>query len=649
MTSRQPSSSPNPPRSAQRPSFLDYLEEVGVVLLDGGVGTELYNRGFYLNQCYDALNLSNPRVVREIHEAYVNAGARVITTNTFGANRNKLGKHGSEDDLHQINLEGARLARQAAGDNRHVAGSCGPLGLRLEPFGSTSEGEAREMFAEQMRGLVEGGVDLFVIETISDLVEMKQAIRAAQEVAPGLPVIASMTVGDDGRSLYGTPPEVFASRIDEWGADIIGVNCSVGPRPMLETLEHILSVTEKPVCVQPNAGAPRLHEGRQIYLASAEYMAEYAKRFVQTGARLVGGCCGTTPEYIMAMRSAIRMQVPGTRAFEFVDGIPEVPSELDLPDEIPTAAKSLLAERIVEGRFPVSVELVPPRGWQPDKVVDSACALFDGGVDCINVPDGPRASCRMSNQAICLLIHQQVGIEVLPHYCCRDRNLLGMMSDILGLAALGLNNILLITGDPPKMGDYPDATAVFDIDSIGLTSLVKRFNQGLDLGGNPVDPPTRFLIGVGCNPGAIDMEKELSRFRWKVEAGAEFAITQPVFDPDKLHKWLELTQDYQIPIMAGIWPLQSLRNAEFMNSEVPGANVPEPVLKRMAAAQEKGKEFARAEGVEIAREAVRGVHEAVVGIQVSAPFGRIDSAFDVLEVLDELPVNRVEPIRRPAG
>lgn len=633
----------------QRPPFLDFLERVRVVLLDGAMGTEFYDRGFYLNQCYDALNLSAARIVSEIHESYVRAGAQVITTNTFGANHNKLTKHGAEDDLFEINRRGAELAREAGGPGRYVAGSVGPLGLRLEPFGPTSEDEAREMFAEQMRGLFEGGVDLFVIETFSELVEIRQAIRAARETAPDLPVIASMTVGDDGRSLYGTAPEVFAARLDEWGADIIGVNCSVGPRPMLDSIEHMLTVTGKPISVQPNAGAPRLHESRQIYLASAEYMAEYAKRFVQTGARLVGGCCGTTPEYIKAMRAAIRMQVPGTRAFEVVERATVISGEPEPIEEVPLRDKSPLAERIANRRFPVSVELVPPRGWQPDKMLEAARTLHQAGVDCINVPDGPRASCRMSNQALCLLIHQQVGIQVLPHYCCRDRNLLGMMSDILGLASLGLNNILLITGDPPKMGDYPDATAVFDVDSIGLTNLVKRFNRGLDLGGNPISPPTRFLIGVGCNPAAIDMENELSRFRWKVDAGAEFAITQPVFDSGKLFNFLERIKDYRIPVLAGIWPLVSLRNAEFMNSEVPGASVPDSILKRMAAAQEKGKDAARAEGVAIAREALHEVHEAVVGVQVSAPFGRIESAFDVLEVLNDLPVDRAMPIQRPTS
>ncbi len=633
----------------QRPPFLDFLERVRVVLLDGAMGTEFYDRGFYLNQCYDALNLSAARIVSEIHESYVRAGAQVITTNTFGANHNKLTKHGAEDDLFEINRRGAELAREAGGPGRYVAGSVGPLGLRLEPFGPTSEDEAREMFAEQMRGLFEGGVDLFVIETFSELVEIRQAIRAARETAPDLPVIASMTVGDDGRSLYGTAPEVFAARLDEWGADIIGVNCSVGPRPMLDSIEHMLTVTGKPISVQPNAGAPRLHESRQIYLASAEYMAEYAKRFVQTGARLVGGCCGTTPEYIKAMRAAIRMQVPGTRAFEVVERATVISGEPEPIEEVPLRDKSPLAERIANRRFPVSVELVPPRGWQPDKMLEAARTLHQAGVDCINVPDGPRASCRMSNQALCLLIHQQVGIQVLPHYCCRDRNLLGMMSDILGLASLGLNNILLITGDPPKMGDYPDATAVFDVDSIGLTNLVKRFNRGLDLGGNPISPPTRFLIGVGCNPAAIDMENELSRFRWKVDAGAEFAITQPVFDSGKLFNFLERIKDYRIPVLAGIWPLVSLRNAEFMNSEVPGASVPDSILKRMAAAQEKGKDAARAEGVAIAREALHEVHEAVVGVQVSAPFGRIESAFDVLEVLNDLPVDRAMRIQRPTS
>jgi homocysteine S-methyltransferase len=633
--------------SAQRPPFLDFLERVRVVLLDGAIGTAFYDRGFYLNQCYDALNLSAARIVSEVHESYAKAGAQVITTNTFGANRNKLAKHGIEDDLFEINRLGAELAREAAGPGRFVAGSVGPLGLRLEPFGPTSEDEARVMFAEQMRGLFEGGADLFVIETFSELVEIRQAIRAAREIAPDLPVIASMTVGDDGRSLYGTAPEVFASRLDEWGADIIGVNCSVGPRPMLDSIEHMLTVTGKPISVQPNAGAPRLHEGRQIYLASAEYMAEYAKRFVQTGARLVGGCCGTTPEYIKAMRAAIRMQVPGTRAFEVLEPATAITGEPEPVEEVPQRDKSRLAELIADRRFPVSVELVPPRGWQPTKILEAARTLYRAGVDCINVPDGPRASCRMSNQALCLLIHQQVGIQVLPHYCCRDRNLLGMMSDILGLASLGLNNILLITGDPPKMGDYPDATAVFDIDSIGLTNLVKRFNQGIDLGGNPISPPTRFLVGVGCNPGAIDMKNELSRFRWKVDAGAEFAITQPVFDSGKLFHFLELTKDFHIPVLAGIWPLVSLRNAEFMNSEVPGASVPDAVLKRMAAAQEKGKDAARAEGVAIAREAVREVHEAVVGVQVSAPFGRLESAFQVLEVLNDLPINRAKPIQPP--
>ena len=639
--------SDGPTSDHTRPTFMEHLERVGVVLMDGGVGTELYNRGFYLNQCFDALNLSAPDIVAEIHASYLRAGAQVLTTNTFGANRAKLSEHGVAEKLHEINRTAAELARKAAGD-AYVAGSVGPLGLRVEPWGPTSVEEAREMFIEQIRGLLEGGVDLFMLETFSDLAEIREAINAAREVAPQLPVIASMTVDDDGRSLYGTTPEVFTARLDKWGADIIGVNCSVGPGPMLGSLERMLTVTERPIAVQPNAGPPRLHEGRQLYLASPEYMAEYAKRFVQTGARLVGGCCGTTPEYIKAMRASIRMQVPGTRGIEVIERAAEMAERLEPADEMADRDKSLLGKRLVDKRFPVSAELLPPRGWQPDQVIDAARTLYEAGVECINVPDGPRASCRMSNQALCLLIHQQVGIEVLPHYCCRDRNLLGMMADVLGLAALGLNNILVVTGDPPKMGDYPDATAVFDIDSIGLTNLVHRFNCGADLGGNPISPPTQFLIGVACNPGALDLETELSRFRWKVDAGADFAITQPVFDTAKLLEWMKLTSEYRIPTLAGIWPLVSRRNAEFMNSEVPGASVPDPIMKRMAAAQERGKEAAIAEGVAIAQEAVHEVYEAVAGIQVSVPFGRLEYAFNVLDVLAELPVNRVTPIVRPA-
>ncbi|MCB9555549.1 MAG: bifunctional homocysteine S-methyltransferase/methylenetetrahydrofolate reductase [Deltaproteobacteria bacterium] len=628
-----------------RPSFLECLEAEQVLLFDGAMGTQLYARGFFLNQCYDALNLTAPGVVREIHQDYAQAGARILTTNTFGGSLHKLKVHGIDAaEMRDINLAGAAVARAVAGDQLLVAGSVGPLGLRIEPFGPTSVDEAREMFAAQMEPLAEGGVDAFLLETFADLAEIHQAILAARRVAPTLPVIASMTVDNDGSSLYGTSPETFTRQLDRWGVDVIGLNCSVGPGPMLSALERMVAVTQKPICVQPNAGMPRLHEGRQIYLASAEYMAEYAKRFIQTGARLVGGCCGTTPGHVRAMRSAIRMQVPAAQHAKLAR---IETGELTEPAaEVPTAEKSPLAERLVNGKFPVTVELTPPRGWQPQKLLSAAQKLHQAGVDCVNLPDGPRASCRMSNQALSLLIHQQVGIEVLPHYCCRDRNLLGMMSDILGLAAMGLHNILLVTGDPPKMGDYPDATAVFDIDSIGLTNLVKLFNRGLDLGGNPVSPPTRFLIGVGCNPGALDIENEIARFRWKVEAGAEFAITQPVFDTDLLFRFLERIEEFRIPVMAGIWPLTSLRNAEFMNAEVPGATVPASSMERMAAAQQRGKDAARAEGVAIAREALIRVHDVVAGAQVSAPFGRIGYAFDVLEALNELKLDR-SPITRP--
>ncbi|MCR4318279.1 MAG: bifunctional homocysteine S-methyltransferase/methylenetetrahydrofolate reductase [Planctomycetes bacterium] len=625
-----------------RTPFLEFLDKIGVVLFDGAMGTELYSKGFYLNQCYDAVCLSAPKIVREIHQAYIAAGAQAITTNSFGANFHKLQGHGFGDDVEKINRVAAELAREAAGDSVYVAGSVGPLGIRIEPWGPTSTDEARNMFRQQMKALSDGGVDLFVIETFSDLSEIHQAIQAARDVAPHLPVIASMTVGSDGNSLYGTTPALFTERLDEWGADIIGINCSVGPQPMLDVAEKMVDYTDKPLCVQPNAGEPRAHEGRTLYLASAEYLAEYAKRFIQVGVRIVGGCCGTTPEFIKAMNASIRMQRPGRK----ISGSHLKVKVASQVEETPAREKTPFALKLLDGKFPVSVELTPPRGYDTSRIVGAAKTLHEAGIDAVNIPDGPRASCRMSNQALCQIIHAKLGMDVIPHYCCRDRNLLGMMSDILGLAAMGLHNILLITGDPPKMGDYPEATAVFDIDSIGLTNLVKKFNQGLDLGENAIKPPTKFFIGVGCNPGAIDLQVELDRYKWKIDAGAEFAITQPVFDATLLLEWLDKTKDFGVPLMAGVWPLISYRNAEFMNNEVPGAHVPEPIMERMKKASEKGKEQGIQEGIAIAREAVGEICGYIQGLQVSAPFGNIGYALSVLEELNSHDLGR-EKIRIP--
>lgn len=610
-------------------NFLKELEK-RVILFDGATGTMLYNRGVFINQCFDQVNLTNSRLIKEIHTDYANAGADVLQTNTFGANQFKLAQHGLSDSLEEINYQGAKLAREVAGNQLFVAGSIGPLGVKIEPWGKLSRKEANDAFKEQGQALLNGGVDLFVLETFSDLSEIEQAILALRELAD-LPIIAEMTIDESGNSLYGTATETFTHQLDKWGADVVGINCSVGPPPMMDALEKMVHVTKKPIIIQPNAGNPRVVEERNMYLASAEYMGEYALRFIKAGARLVGGCCGTTPEYIKTMEKSVRMLSP--RQHNFSIDIPKEVIEEATP--IPREEKSKFAAKLVKGELVTSVEIVPPRGSDPSKVLESCRQLKEFGVDGINVPDGPRAMCRMGAQHLSILIEQNVGIETLLHYCCRDRNLLGMQSDIMGLYAVGLRNILIITGDPPKMGDYPDATAVFDVDSIGLTNMVDRMNHGIDLGGTKLDAPTGFHIGVGLNPGAIDPALEIRRFEWKVEAGAEYAITQPVFDPQILLEFLPKIKHVKIPVIAGIWPLVSFRNAEFMNSEVPGASVPEKYMERMRQAQEISKEEARAEGLRIAQEAVAQSREYVKGFQVSAPFGKVEYSMQVLSVLKE--------------
>ncbi len=595
-----------------------------VLLFDGAIGTMLYSRGVFINRCYDELNLSNPNLVKEIHGAYVEAGADCIETNTFGASRLKLATHGFKEKLSAINYEGARLARAVAGSEILVAGSMGPLGVKIEPWGPMPKNEAREMFKEQAQALKDGGVDLFILETFTSLTEIEQAIGAIKDICD-YPIIASMSVRDDGNLVFGTRPESFARSLDEWGADVIGLNCSVGPHYMLQALEVVVKSTDKPVSAMPNAGIPRSVDGRSIYLASAEYMSEYARRFIQLGVKIIGGCCGTNETHIKAMRNSINSIIPQQRQTIIQIGKPTV----ETVPPIPMAEKSQFAKKIANGQFVTSVELTPPRGCDPAKVLESAQILKDNHVDAINIPDGPRALTRMGAQHISMLIQQHAGIETVLHYTCRDRNLLGMMSDMLGLHAMGIHNLLLITGDPPKMGDFPDATAVFDVDSIGLTHMVNNLNHGVDLGGNAIGKPTGYFIGVGLNPCAIDQEEEIRRFQWKVKAGAEFAITQPVFDVNALLAFLEKIAAFRIPIIAGIWPLVSLRNAEFMSNEVPGVTVPDAIMDRMRAA--KTKDDALAVGIQIAREMVSQLKDHIQGIQVSAPFGKVQYALDVLK------------------
>jgi len=606
------------------PTLRDLLSDGRVHVCDGAMGTMLYGRGVFVNVCYDELNLKQPDLVRDIHREYVKAGAEIIETNTFGANPVKLAQYGLAADTERINEAAAKLAREAAGHRAAVVGAVGPLGVRIEPFGEMSVGEARETFAHQVRGLLAGGVDGFILETFSDVEELRaafEAIRAQSE----LPVIASMTVGTDGKTHYGTGPATFGPQLQAMGADVIGVNCSVGPHGVLEAIEELARVTSVPLIAQPNAGLPREVEDRKMYMASPEYMAEYAKRMVEAGARFVGGCCGTTPDHIKAI-VGFAQSVSPRHVYTSV----AAPAPTVTPDPVPLAERSRLGAKLARGEFVTTVEIVPPKGVDPAPMFDQVRRLKAAGVDAVNVPDGPRAQSRMGALLSGLLIQREVGIEAVVHYACRDRNLLGMLSDLLGAAASDLHNLLIVTGDPPKMGPYPDATAVFDIDSIGLTNLVARLNRGIDPGGNPLGGQTRFVIGVGVNPTAPDQERELKRFAWKVDAGAEFAMTQPVFDLAQLERFLRNVESFRIPIIAGIWPLVSLRNAEFLANEVPGVTVPEPILRRMRSASARGKEEGLAEGVRIAQEMLAALRARLQGVQVSAPLGRVPVALEVI-------------------
>jgi methionine synthase I (cobalamin-dependent)/5,10-methylenetetrahydrofolate reductase len=613
--------------------FRELLADGRPHLFDGAMGTMLYAKGVYINRSYDELNLLQPDLVGEIHRAYVKAGAEILETNSYGANRLKLSKYGLEDRLRDINVQAARIARRAGGEGVFVAGAMGPLGLRIEPYGPTSVQEARAFFAEQAEALLEGEVDLFVLETFADLEEVRQALLAVRGLCD-LPIVAQMVIREDGRTPYGTDVAAFTERLTEWGADVVGLNCSVGPSAMLQAVERMLPATECPLSIQPNAGLPREVDGRTIYMASPEYMATYAARLIRKGVRFVGGCCGTTPEHVARIAGAVRMLAPGAGTIMGV-AQPEEQAPAGV-EPVPLEERSRWGARLAREEFVTTVEIVPPRGVNPEQMLEGVRLLKAAGVDGVNVPDGPRAQSRMGALATAILIEQQVGMEAVVHYCCRDRNLLGMLSDLLGAQALGLRNLLLITGDPPKMGPYPDATAVFDIDSIGLTNLVSRLNRGLDPGGNALGTPTSFTIGVGVNPGAVDLEHELRRFYWKVEAGAEYAITQPVFDVRQLLRFAERIEQegIRIPIVAGIWPLVSARNAEFLANEVPGVVVPQEVIERMRRASNVSKDHAVEEGITIAQEMLREALPAIQGVQVSAPFGKVPLA---LRVFDAIP------------
>jgi methionine synthase I (cobalamin-dependent)/5,10-methylenetetrahydrofolate reductase len=597
-----------------------------VHVMDGAMGTVLYSRGMFVNVCYDELNLTHPDLVQEVHTAYLRAGAEILETNTFGANPVKLSGFGLDGETEAINRAAAALACEAAGSSASIVGSIGPLGIRIEPFGPTAREEAVAFFRRQVKGLLEGGVEGFILETFSDLEELHTAYVAVRSTCD-LPIFALMTVDESGSTTYGTDPEKIATTLDQWGADVIGLNCSVGPAVMLDALERMAEVTDRPLAAIPNAGLPRLVGDRKIYLSSPEYMANYAVRMIRAGARFVGGCCGTTEDHIKRIRDEVATMQPRQPHVVVTRQSIVAPEGVE---PVVLAERSTLGAKLAGDDFVHNVELPPARGWRAEALLAQARALRELGVDCVSILDGARARSAIAAIPAAVVIERDVGLETMVHYTCRDRNMLGMLSDMLGAAAAGLRNVLLITGDPPRFGPYPESTAVFDIDSIGLTNVVYRLNHGIDPGGNPIGEPTRFVIGVAANHMAVDMGRELKRLYWKVDAGADFIVTQPVFDVGTFDAFVRSTEEFRLPVLAGVWPLTSVRNAEFLANEVPGQRVPPSVLARMRKAQERGADAALEEGLRIAREVVAAVRGMVRGVHLSLPRGRPEVARAVL-------------------
>lgn len=620
--------------------FIDLLNE-RVMLGDGAMGTEIYQHGVFVNTCFDELNLARPDLIRKVHAAYAAAGADFIETNTFGANRLRLAKFGLVDKVAEINRAAVALAKEAAEESGVlVVGSMGPIGSAAH-HSMISEAEAKEAFAEQAQALANAGVDAIVLETFASAEALKLAVTAVAQVV-SIPLVAQVAVGAAGGSFPIQNDQlldpsrfqtVMASIAEMAPVSVIGLNCALGPATMLDCLKLLKAVTDKPVSVQPNAGLPREVDGRSIYMSTPEYMAEYAKRFFENGARVIGGCCGTTPDHIQEMVRAVRamdramVEQRPSRTIEI-----KAAKQPEAVEPLPLAERSSIGARISSGEPIISIELTPPRGVSLGQVLDKAKRCADAGVHAINIPDGPRASARMSPMAMAAKIQEAADIEAILHVCCRDRNLIGLQSDLMGAQALGIRNALIITGDPPKLGEYPDATAVFDVDAIALTSVVQGLNRGVDIAGNTFNPPLGLTLAVGANPVATDLTREVSRFRRKVAAGAEYAITQPVYDVAMLIDFLSRIEDVKIPIVAGIWPFSSYKNAEFMANEVPGVVVPKALLDRMS--QAKTRAAGRRIGIEIAREMVAALTPHVAGFAVSAPFGNVKIPLAVMGLID---------------
>jgi homocysteine S-methyltransferase len=597
------------------------------LIFDGAMGTAIYSRGVFINTCYEHLCVTNPGLISGIHEEYVAAGADVIETNSYGANRLKLEGYGLVDQLEAINRAAVRLAREAADDDVLVAGSVGPCLKSSQLYVDHMADDLTATFREHMAVLADEGIDFFLLETFTHIQEAELAAKVAKEF--NLPVFVSVTVGKDGETRRGEKIEHMVKALDASPhVDGIGINCGIGPAAAFSIAERALPHTGKPFTVMANAGLPQEVEGRMIYMTTPEYFTEYAKSMIQIGVRGVGGCCGTTAEHIATMAKQVK-SLTGVKEHVTIGKFSE--QETPEVEVIPTAEKCGFGAKLSRGDKVTSVEITPPRSIDLQPMLDKCRVCKDAGIDAINIPDGPRASARISPMVAALAVEREVGIETVLHYCCRDRNLIGMQSDLLGGYAGGLRNYLIITGDPPKLGDYPDSTPVFDVDAVGLTQVVTNLNHGVDVGGNPINPPTGILIGVGANPCAVEPERELQHYMNKINAGAEYAITQPIFDADALLRFLDSAEARggNIPVVAGVWPLVSLRNAEFLATEVPGVEVPDAILERMSHA--KTKEDGRKLGIEIAREIRDRIADRVAGFQVSAPFGIVDLALQVLE------------------
>jgi homocysteine S-methyltransferase len=601
-----------------------------LLVFDGAMGSLLYERGVFVTQNFEQLNVSRPDVVSRVYEDYVAAGAQVIETNTFGANCFRLDRHGLGDQVRAYNVAGARLARQAAGEEVWVGGSMGPSGLVPGVATQAELDLAAETFADQAAALVEGGADLLVLETFRHLEEIRIALEAVRRTAPGVPVIASMAFDPTETVADGSTPEHVATTLRDWGADAIGVNCGDGPQLALAIAERMRGAG-LPLCVQPNAGLPRTVDGRLLYMATPEYFDVFLRRTIQIGATMIGGCCGTTPEHVQWMAKSARMlgdsraEIRRTSVVTRAEAVPVLEPK-------PLAKRSDFAAKVAAGQFVVSVEVNPAPGLDPSRALEGAKMLLDRGVDIVNVADAPRAMARMSNIAFCALLLERCGIQPILHVCGRDRNLLGQMAHLLGAHALGIRNLVIITGDPPKVGDYPEATAVYDLDAIGLLQMASNMNRGLDPAGKPLPGgQTSFLLATGFEPGAADLDKEIRRLERKKEAGAELVMTQPIFQTDVLEDVLRRIEHLALPVMVGVLPLVSYKNAEFLHNEVPGMQIPAEIRERMR--KTPGGEAARREGVNIARDMLFAVRDRVQGAYLMPPLGRYELALEVLDGL----------------